>query len=593
MAIRPLSALREWRVPPWLYLGGLVSASTCFDFVAGIPFRVPRIFGDELIYWELSRSLAWTGHFTVRGMGTSGYGVAYPALLAVVQRLVGDETQVYAVARIVGAVMFSLAAVPVFALASRVVTRRYAFGAAAFAVLIPSLVYTSTLMTENAFYPAALTCVLLMVRALERPSAIRQVVLLVAIGGTCLIRTQGIVLLPAYITAAVLLAVVGDGSLRSRLRNLLRELMPTLVVTAAGGAAVLAETIVRGVSPVGLLGAYGVLVKGYPPATLVKWALANLADLDLYVGVIPFAAFGVLLTSSLGSRDLPENVRRLVVVTASVGVFLLASVVALSSSVSGLGRVHERNLFALAPLVFTVFLIWLSRGLPRPKRRAGIVALGATILPLAIPGSAIRRPSGDAFATFLWSEISPRYALVHLLMVVVAAMLTFIFLRTSSQHQKLLLGASLTVVLMTLLAAEVQSGRDDIPYRADAAAGSWIDAAVGPDAKVLAIWLPPRKETAPTSQRVHDLWSNEFFNRSVINVGSTAGRLPDGLPVIRLVFVGRRCLVAHGPVPSPMFAVVPSDVSLDEPVVARSSSTRSTLYKLGGRPERRCLTHTS
>jgi 4-amino-4-deoxy-L-arabinose transferase-like glycosyltransferase len=151
-----------------------VAGAASFDFVLASPIRAPRIFGDELIYWELSRGFAWTGHFTVRGGVAPAYGVVYPALLAAAQRIGGDQVAAYVIAQALNAVMFSLAAVPVYAIASRVLKRRVALFAGLLAVVLPSCVYTSAIMTENAFYPLFITSVWLMLRALERPSALRQ-----------------------------------------------------------------------------------------------------------------------------------------------------------------------------------------------------------------------------------------------------------------------------------------------------------------------------------------------------------------------------------------------------------------------------------
>ena len=229
-----------------LAVGGLVVAAIGIDFVLGLPFGTPRIFGDELIYWEMGRSFAWTGHFAVRGAANPGYGVGYPALLSVLQRLSSTQAQAYAVA---GSSIrrLLLAAVPVYCLATRVLPRRSALAAAAFTVLVPSVVYTSTIMTENVFYPALLLGVLMIVRALERPTALRQLGLLAVIGVTCTVKAQAVVVLPAYLLAAVLLAVLEqrDG-MGKALRRVLYELRPILAVVVAGAAGVVAEAIARG-----------------------------------------------------------------------------------------------------------------------------------------------------------------------------------------------------------------------------------------------------------------------------------------------------------------------------------------------------------
>ena len=51
-----------------LRLAGVVVGAALINGLLSIPTGRPRVFGDELIYWQLSRGLAWTGHYTVRGL---------------------------------------------------------------------------------------------------------------------------------------------------------------------------------------------------------------------------------------------------------------------------------------------------------------------------------------------------------------------------------------------------------------------------------------------------------------------------------------------------------------------------------------------
>ena len=144
-------------------------------------------------------------------------------------------------------------------------------------------------------------------------------------------------------------------------------------------------------------------------------------DLDLYVGVIPFAAFCVLLVRALTVRGFPASLRRLLVVTAVVGAALLVTVAALSTSSFGLGRVHERNLFAVAPLLFIAFLAWLHQDQPRPRRTAAVVAVVAGLLPLTIPTSAINHTSADSLALLWWSGVPFAQAFIALAALGLAA----------------------------------------------------------------------------------------------------------------------------------------------------------------------------
>src|SRR5262249_10272665 len=74
----PAGAVRA--VPAWIWLTLIVAASTVLRAALSRKLPGPFIFVDELIYAELGRSFATGGHFLVRDVPTSGYGVVYPVL---------------------------------------------------------------------------------------------------------------------------------------------------------------------------------------------------------------------------------------------------------------------------------------------------------------------------------------------------------------------------------------------------------------------------------------------------------------------------------------------------------------------------------
>jgi hypothetical protein len=564
-----------------LELGAVVLGAAAFQAVLAVPIRAPRIFGDELIYWEFSRAFAWTGHFTVRGGASPRYGPLYPALLAAAQRIGGDQTDAYAVAQVLNAVLFSLAAIPVYAVASRVVTRRFALLAALLAVALPSCVYTSTMMTESAFYPLFTTSVWLMVRALERPSSSRQVLVAAAVAATFLVRAQAVVLLPSYLVAAVWSAVAASpGRRRSALVAALRQQAPTIALLTVAG---IAAALVRGGTT---LGPYHVLVASYSPRVLAHWALANVADLDLYVGVVPLAAFGVLFVqAALSPARLSAELQRLVILVACVGAGMLATVAALGASRYGLGRVHERNLFYVVPFVLICFLAWLEAGLPRPRRTTIAVALVAALLPLTIPASAVKTSGEDGIALEWWDDAFHRARPAIVGMVVIAAIAAAVFL--TSRRRIVLLGVCLVALTATLVGAEVRAVTIAGGYRDEWRDHGWIDRAVGPGANVVALWTRP-STGADVYRRIQGLWADEFFNRTVRDVASVGGPLPDGLPVKSLTIGPNGCVKAPFDSP-PEYAVVESARPLLAPVVRTSPSGRAILYRLRAGSADACL----
>ena len=584
--VRKAGRARVWHLSRWrAQLVAIVAGTALFDGLLAIPIRRPRIFGDELIYWELARGFAWTAHFTVRGGAAPRYGVVYPALVSIAQRLGSDQAAAFAIAQGLNAVAFSLTAIPTYAIASRVLKRRQALFAAFLAVVVPSCVLTSAIMTENAFYPLFVTSAFLMLRALERPTATRQLVVVAAVALTFLTRAQAVVLLPSYLLAAVVLAATQPSNRGRRLSGVaaaLRQHVPTIAVLLLAG---IAAAIIRGRSA---LGPYHVLVTSYGLRPLGHWLLANLADFELYVGVIPLAAFGVLLVQALSSSALSEKLRRIVVLTACLGLGMFAAVGALSASQYGLGRTHERNLFYLAPLVFISFLAWLAAGRPRPRVSAMVLAVVLVLLPLTIPLSAVATSSGeDGLALVVWEDTGTRPRVAIAGMVLVAAVGAALFLL--SRRRWLLVGFCLVALGVTLVAGELHAARSVRGARASAMwrDGAWIDRAVGANAKVVALWATT--DTGPQGSRFAGVWADEFFNRSVHDVASADGPLPDGLPVEKLKIRSNGCLEAALPF-RPQYVVVETVRPLTAPVVRVSPSKRATLYRIDPRAfDSRCF----
>ena len=111
----------------------------------------------------------------------------------------------------------SLAAVPAYLIARRVVGKWLALFAALLAVAVPSMVYTATVMTENAYYPVFLLATLALVALLERPSALNHVLFFAALGLAYLTRSQAVVVAAAAVTAPLLLGLFQRGAFRSTL----------------------------------------------------------------------------------------------------------------------------------------------------------------------------------------------------------------------------------------------------------------------------------------------------------------------------------------------------------------------------------------
>jgi hypothetical protein len=488
----------------------------------------PWIMVDELIYSELGKSVASSGHFLVRDVPSNGYGFVYPVLIAPAFRAFGGVPTAYAAAKITNAVVMSLAAVPTYYLARRLLTPGLSLLAAALAVLIPSMLYTGTLMTENAFYPLFVLATLVLVLTLERPTPLRQVTLLAVCGLCFATRAQAIALF-----GAALLAPALHGWIERDLSQRLRRFTTLYGITAAGGVLAIAGTLARGRSPLTLLGAYRAATdQGYSISEVARYLLWHVAELDLYVGVIGFAA---LLALWLAPRSTSAGARAFAAATFPITVLLVVEVAIFASRQSF--RIEERNDFYVAPFAVIAMLGLASRDDVVPKARRVLLpaALVAGLLPVAIPFARFVKPSAvsDTLGLLPWWWLQDQGIHFGSLRLValgasLAAALAFVLL----PRRAALVFPALVALYFVLSSAVAENGRHGIRQASVGGlwAGirmphpDWIDRRVGSSADVSFLWHYTG-ETRP-------LWNNEFFNRSVGTVYTVDGPDPadGGLP---------------------------------------------------------------
>jgi len=581
---------RASSVPIWAWLCGIVAVSAGVEIALGTLIRSPLVFDDELVSWDLARSFAASGHFAVREASTSVYGPItrlYPALIAPAFPLTGDSTRAYGAVKAINAVLMSLAAVPTFFLARRMVRDGLAVVAAALAVAVPSFVYTGMVMTENAAYPAFLFCALAFVRALERPTTTRQAVAVVAIAVSFLIRAQSIALVPALVCSILLLVWLEaeKGGRVEAFRIAARNYRPTWIALAASSVGLVAIQMIRHASPTEILGSYGAVKGATHSASIPRWLLYQLADLDLYVGVAPFAACAVVLPSALRGRYGRQS-RIFAVTSASLAAWSMLVVAQVSTTPWGLGRLHERNLFYVVPLLLIVFLLFVEESAQLPRRRKLLAAMIAAALPATLPfGELIRGALVDTLALLPWANAVVSQAYVPIVMTCVAALLASLVLMSPR------LGYFAVAVIGLNFLVVGSIARSDAQAASKALAAkrvnqNWIDERVGSDARVAALWVPSSVACARPSQwniRAYGFWQNEFFNRSVRRTFYVRRPLDDLREDALRISPRTHVLVrANGALFRARYVTVPSGVRLSGTVVGADTQTRTVLYRLAG-----------
>src|SRR5205823_12300796 len=128
-----------------------------------------------------------------------------------------------------------------------------------------------------------------------------------------------------------------------------------------------------------------------------RWFLYHAGELDLAVGVLPVAAFIVLVVAAMRRRPPSREARIFAAVALSVSVWFLLEVAAFATTGYG-HQIQERNLFYLEPLFLIALVAWAGGLLPRSASLTGSAALAAAALPGVVPSSLFLAPNEVATA---------------------------------------------------------------------------------------------------------------------------------------------------------------------------------------------------
>jgi hypothetical protein len=560
-------------VPIWGWLTALVVVSAVIRYALGRQAVAPWIMVDELIYSELAKSFAAGGQFLVRDHSTAAYGVVYPALISPAWAAFRSIPDAYAAAKAINSVLMSLAAVPAYLIARRMLSRPLALAAAVLAVSLPSMVYTATLMTENAFYPIFLFAVYAIMVWLERPTTTTTLWVIALIGLAYLTRAQALSFGPAILTAPPLYVWAQRRGWRS-----LRDygLMYGLVV--AGGLLIVIVQVARGASPLGILGAYRVAGEThYQFWPVVEWFWYQLGVLDLSLGVVPLAALIVL---AVVARGQDRRVQAFLASSIAVTFWLMLEVSAFAS-VHQL-RVEERNTFYVVPLFLVALLVWIDRGAPRPATAVAAAVLAAGALPGVLPYQRLITTNAvsDTLTILpIWSLQSSLFPIEQTALVVVLAGMCAAALFAFVPARYALVLPALILVYFAVQQKPIE-GKHKTASVGALFAGitlprDWVDQRVGHDATVTTIW------SGNTS--AYAIWENEIFNRSLRRFYFLHSQLAGDLPEQKVkVDPETGVMSSRGSPVRSRYALTDSSVELDGKQLDQDPRTGMTLYETNG-----------
>lgn len=511
------------RLPrPAVVLGALVVASTAVRFGVAQAFTTPWIAPDEMVYALIGESLWSHGTLDIRDLPAPYYSVLTPALVGAPLAAL-DAAEGIRLAQLLQALAMSLVAVPTYRWARRFTPERWAVTAAALTLAAPAFHYTGFLMTEPLTLTVVTATLLAMARALEQPTTWRYGVFLAWATAAAAVRLQALVVLPAFLLAAMLDAWLARD--RARLRPLLWLGALAAFVTVVGAAVVVSTS--GELSSRRILGAYTPIGQGTQAAASgldqIVWHAFAVCILGLGVGALATAA---VVAHVLRGRDRDPALRAFACVTLAYGGLLVVQVGLFSASF--VGFVAERYLVTVVPLLAIGLCAWIARGAPRAHVAivplAALLVAGAALVPIAqvaAPETLVSTPTPAALGAL--GAVHARVVLVVLAIASAAAVLAV-------PRRRAWLAAM--VVALGLILLSVDSGRrivDESAHEDRVANGSgeatWLDDTGLRDATLLV-----------TSDRLWTAWARTLFwndeIRDAVGFRPGASPFPPILPVV-------------------------------------------------------------
>lgn len=475
---------------------------------------------DKLVYERLAISIGQTGSILphLHDQSVRVLAQLYPLLIApwfahgyVPQDLVN--------AHAFDAWVMTSACIPAFFLARRVTGSRPAAYLIAFAsICIPWMIYTTTLLTEVAAYPAFLWAVLAMQRSLAAPSKRNDVLALLGIALAFFTRTQFALLALVLPVALVAYSVTARVSL-ARHRVLLAAygaLAAAALVFVATGRSILS------------LSAYNNQASGrILPRGTAGPITGHLADLAFGVGILPLLVGGGWLLANAIRRTTTQELQAFAGIGAATVVVFVVEITAWDLHVGNF--VIDRYLFYLAPLLVLAFVCAL-RDSRRPR--------WSLILPTALVAYGFAR---HLQAEFLWSgqfPLSTDSPIAWLykpiadlgggttgasaILAAATVILAVAFVAADTLLPPATLTAALCVALVLAFPADTgvtfgklfsRDGHAGRPLtQSEAGILDWLDLAVGTNARVTEVPYSVSTAYLVTQKYWRDL---EFWNKSV------------------------------------------------------------------------------
>jgi hypothetical protein len=503
----------------------------------------PWIFGDELEFAQLSRSVAETGELARRGQPLTGQFSLYPYLTAPAWFFEDTKTG-YEAAKLIGVLGMTLALFPAYALARMVVSRPAALLAALGATMIPAYSYTSILVEEPLAYPWATLCLYLAARWYVAPTRWTFAAAVAAAAVAPLFRDELVVAPLILLGVGIVLAWQ-----HPRVRTAWQSWHPAVFVALAGVLVVAGyfaeqEVTARSVE-------WQTVTRVFPER-LLEYGVWAAGAFTIGIAVLPVVAALVFLVPGRREQsDRGVDALRVVLGLSILGFGGYTALKAAYVSTIFADRVSERNLIYLSPLVFAAAAAALERRLIS-LWALPVAALATLYLLIATPYQMEFHFYYDAPGLGILSRANRDYAwtpehaetvLLWMLAAATAVVLAVALLRSRPRVSLAIGAAAGALVLGWTMTAEFAAATASNSFsrtflRNLPAPVDWVDNTTGGE------------PTLYLGQKIADangVWLHEFWNRSIKRVYSLDGTAPGPGPTVTPSLLNRHGELAGDP----------------------------------------------
>jgi hypothetical protein len=486
--------------------GAAIAATGAVVVVAGVSAAVriyltrevssPFVFMDELGYERMAQSFAHTGQFSLFGSEGLAYSPLYPVVISPIYAVTSSAQVAYEWARVLNVLFFSLAVLPLYAIARSVLTRTRAVGVCALSSLLPLMFYANLEMSEGLAYLTFLFATWSIVRAIRRPSVRNDLMMAATVVLAAGVRLQNVALLPAALTAIAIVALAAtprEGTRLQAIRSAIQEHWLAYGSSLAFVVFVLVKRATNGGS-LPLAGRYAEVGTAHAtPGHVLVLSFQHFVELDLALGVVPFA--GAILAGYAVARfgfPKPQLVFAAVAVSVTAWLVLEVAYDAAAFDHEGLSRtlprIHERYLIYLQPLFLIAFVAALRAVRPRVSWHAHLViAAAAALLPATIPFAHVVNFTVpidtfglEVFATSVHGETGPvpHPAIVAMCIGAFFA-LAYLYALLRPRPSFAVIMTVFALVLMSLVVQlRMRATSQDIAAKYPPENGAWVDRAV-------------------------------------------------------------------------------------------------------------------